>query len=88
MSFPQDFIFTPGGEHHCPTGDHVLHIFSFSKVTKLNLCAARGGREMLACFRIALLYTLLQLSSLRQTCSLPLYVQAYGMMGWRVGYIA
>lgn len=40
----EDFIFTPGVQHHCPSGPHVLHLFSMSK--------------------------------------------AYGMMGWRVGYIA
>ncbi|EFJ50455.1 aspartate aminotransferase [Volvox carteri f. nagariensis] len=39
----EDFIFAPG-EHYCPAGPHVIHLFSMSK--------------------------------------------AYGMMGWRVGYIA
>ncbi|GLC33937.1 hypothetical protein PLESTB_000820000 [Pleodorina starrii] len=40
----EDFVFTPGGEHYCPAGPHIIHLFSMSK--------------------------------------------AYGMMGWRIGYIA
>ncbi|GFR53019.1 hypothetical protein Agub_g15711 [Astrephomene gubernaculifera] len=40
----EDFIFAPDGEHYCPAGPHVIHLFSMSK--------------------------------------------AYGMMGWRIGYIA
>ncbi|KAG2496482.1 hypothetical protein HYH03_005308 [Edaphochlamys debaryana] len=40
----EDFVFAEGGEHYCPSGPHVVHLFSMSK--------------------------------------------AYGMMGWRIGYIA
>ncbi|KAG2424660.1 hypothetical protein HXX76_014384 [Chlamydomonas incerta] len=40
----EDFVFAEGGEHYCPAGPHVVHLFSMSK--------------------------------------------AYGMMGWRIGYVA
>ncbi|GIL60491.1 hypothetical protein Vafri_15048 [Volvox africanus] len=40
----EDFVFARGGEHYCPAGRHVIHLFSMSK--------------------------------------------AYGMMGWRIGYVA
>ncbi|PNW88952.1 hypothetical protein CHLRE_01g051800v5 [Chlamydomonas reinhardtii] len=40
----EDFVFAEGGEHYCPSGPQVVHLFSMSK--------------------------------------------AYGMMGWRIGYVA
>ncbi|KXZ54966.1 hypothetical protein GPECTOR_3g133 [Gonium pectorale] len=44
----EDFVFAPGGEHYCPAGPHVVHLFSMSKVQDAVCICAPQPSQLLA----------------------------------------